>query len=258
MIDVAPRQAHRYFANVVERAGLPGSLLRLSLDLAAFYDRGDREALRAACAPFLALEQRWYDSLAAGDPDLGIYTDPLYVADAYACWLVYSRLYVRALRRAGVLAEIGDPGSVVDVGCGIAFTTAMLREVYPDATVIGTNVPGPQLDVARAVAADHDFYVTTGPPERADVVFALEFFEHFPRPLDALADVLYLRPRALVVANTFGPRSPGHFGMYRVDGRLVSPRQASRAFNDALRASGFEKVDTGVWNNKPTYWRRSP
>lgn len=202
------------------------------------------------------LERRWYASLAAGAPDYGVYDDLGYVAETWCCWIVYARKYLRAVADGPVLAALGPIRSVADVGCGIGYSCAAWREIAPAAEVVGTNFPAsPQGRIAASLGALLGFRVQprlTGP---ADVLFASEYFEHFPAPVDHLAELLEVaRPRAVVAASTFGSPSVGHFPTYLVGGSPADGRATSRAFSAILREAGFAKLDTGFWNNRPSVW----
>lgn len=212
------------------------------------------------------LEERWYASLIRDDPDYAVYADSAYLADLWACWVVYSRRYLRAIRsdrsllpEGSVLADLAAARSVCDLGCGFGYTTAALVELFPAATVAATNLDGTdQTAVARRVGARCGFAVAADPSEvgPVDLVFASEYFEHFAEPVAHLADVLRaLQPRALLVANAFGGHSIGHFPRYRIGARLLDPRAVSRLFNAALRRAGYRKVETRLWNARPSYWR---
>jgi len=63
-------------------------------------------------------------------------------------------------------------------------------------------------------------------------------------------------PRALLVANTFGGRSTGHFDTYSVGGAALDGKATARAFGAALRERGYVKVATKLWNSRPSYWVR--
>lgn len=211
-----------------------------------------------------ALEDRWYAALAAGAPDYSVYDDPAYLTELWACWVVYSRKYLRAIRspkappEGGIRASLGSVASIADLGCGVGYTSAALRELFPDATVTGTNLDSVQARIARNVGQRYGFRVEAelSAVGHADVVFASEFFEHLAAPVDYLGDVLdALQPRALLVANTFGQRSIGHFDSYFVEGRQLDGAATSRRFGALLRARGYERVETKLWNNRPAYWR---
>lgn len=201
----------------------------------------------------LSIEHRWYASLAAGEPDWSIYADDEYLAEAWVCWVGYSRPYLRQIVSLGLM-----PSTVVDLGCGVGLTTAALTQMYPGAAVTGTNLgETPQARVAAQLATEHGFAVDVQglPPGPTDLVFASEYFEHFENPVAHLVDVLTCtQPRVLVVANAFGGRAAGHFHRYHVSGRAVPGHVASRLFGKTLTRWGMRKRVTGFWNNRPAVW----
>jgi SAM-dependent methyltransferase len=213
------------------------------------------------------LELRWYASLAAGQPDWGVYAADDYLAELWSCWAVYSRRYLGAIRvptslgTQSIVAHLGTVRAVADLGCGIGYSTAALTELFPQARVTGTNLDGiAQTQLARGLGADYGFTVVAEPaaiPGPVDLVFASEYFEHIPAPVDHLRTVLdALMPRALLVANTFGPDSVGHFHAYTVDGQLRDPKVTAQRFQALLRQRGYRRLQTRLWNNRPTYWVR--
>ena len=213
-----------------------------------------------------ALEDRWYRSLTAGAPDYGIYDDDDYLAEAWACWQVYSRYYLYCLRRPkgcppdGVAAALQPVTRLADLGCGIGYSTAALRDLFPGADVYGTQLPGPQADIART----HGVTVHTDVQPDTDVVFASEYFEHFQEPITHLQHVLTAaRPRALIIASTFTSPSAGHFPEYVVTEddtlygghRTVPGRTASRLFTEELHRHGFREMPgVNIWNHRPRIW----
>jgi SAM-dependent methyltransferase len=218
------------------------------------------EAIRAVdnrriTAESLPEVRRWYASVARGRPDLSVYVDDsFYLGAAWQCWVGQSRKYLLGLRRSGAISS-DLRRFVVDLGCGVGYSTLALSDLFPLASVLGTNVDGLQAAVARSLGVD----LTTLPgiPPGVDLVFASEYFEHFPAPVDHLLEVVdSLDPRYLVVANSFGVAAIGHFPEYLVDGDVVSPRRTSRAFGAALRRLGYENLKLRFWNGKPAVWRR--
>lgn len=207
-----------------------------------------------------ALRQRWYDSLSSPDgPDYaGVYGDDHYLADAWDCWANYSRKYVALLaNHPEVLPHPVE--SVADLGCGIGYSTAALAEVFPDAEVVGTNLPGTtQYRVASALGVTMAADLASAPLERpVSLVFASEYFEHFYEPVVHLREVLAAAdPLMLVVASTFTQPSIGHFPLYRLAGVDTPGRKVARQFNAVLVEAGYERVDTGFWNNRPQVWTR--
>lgn len=214
--------------------------------------------------PLLGLQERWYHSL-TGEPDYSVYDVPEYIAELWTCWAVYSRKYLRALSRPGSLPPGGVVAAlqprtrrVLDVGCGFGVTTATLTRLFPDAAVTGTNLPGTvQWEVASRYGRGYGFPLVTDPTP-ADLLFASEYFEHFPSPIEHLRDLLPAAqyPRALIIANTFNSPAIGHFTTYTDKGESLTGRQVSRRFNDALRSAGYRKVPTRMWNQRPTLWIR--
>jgi len=208
------------------------------------------------------LSARWYASLGTGIADYGVYAEDDYLAEVWACWVIYSRAYLRRMRQDDFAGRAGaEIRSVVDLGCGCGHTTAALRGLFPHARVIGTNVPtGKQTDIARMMGQRYGFEIITDMndlPSMIDLVFASEYFEHWRAPVDHLHAMLgQMRPRALLVANSFGTRSIGHFDDYMIDRQRIEGSRCSRMFNSALRHDGYEKQKTTFWNGRPAYWVR--
>lgn len=206
------------------------------------------------------LEDAWYRSLAAGAPDYGVYADDRYIGELYACRTGYSRKYLLALQKLGLFDAAAR--LVVDLGCGVGFSTAGLKLMFPATTVVGTNLAGTrQRSIAEAVGTERGFTVQDAAAAEdgvADLVFASEYFEHFEAPVGHLRAVLdAAAPKMLVIANAFGSKAIGHFDAYLVDGEKESPAATSRAFNAELRLRGYAPVETKFWNNRPSVWRRA-
>jgi SAM-dependent methyltransferase len=211
------------------------------------------------------LQDRWYRSLATGSPDYGVYAAPEYLVNAWTCWSGYSRKYLlgmkspKALPPWGIAGRLEAGAKIVDLGCGIGITTAALVELFPRAKVVGTNLPDTlQTKIARNLGRAYGFEIVSGSAAirgATDLVFASEYFEHFEAPVDHLREVLRdLRPKRLIVANAFTAKSTGHFDRYSVDGSFVDGRTTSRLFGQELRSSGYKKLSTNLWNNRPSVW----
>jgi len=205
------------------------------------------------------LEQRWYASLAQGKPDYTVYNDVRYAGDLWACWLLYSRRY---LRNIGSLIQSGwSPrlSRIADLGCGIGYSTAVLKQFWPAAMVYGTNLEGPQAQTARSIGKSIGFTVEPAIVGQVDLIFASEYFEHFDHPFDHVLDVLQRGsfPRYLIIASTFGSRSVGHFDTYYDERGYAQPgKSVGRQFNALLRAHGYRMRKTSFWNNRPAIWER--
>jgi hypothetical protein len=222
------------------------------------------------------LESRWYSSLESGEPDSEVYYSIDYLPNLWSCWAIYLRNYLRSLKSPkgipadlfnesrSVLKEIGSVKKVVDLGNGIGYSTALIKELFPGAHVFATNFEGsPQFKIGEAIAETYRF--TLLPEEeskkigKAEVVFALDYFEHFKVPIDELDEVIEtFSPDYLITANAFGTRSIGHFETYRYGSEILTGSKISRKFNDRLRSLGYEKLETRIWNDRPSVWKRKP
>jgi SAM-dependent methyltransferase len=261
ILDEKPQKAlYNFLWKCTELRGVDVALVSEVATQTIKYLRG-RSADRAQMRIAQVLEQRWYASLDAGSPDWSVYNTDYYMGELWACWIVYSRGYLRSLYRAGIVEDLSGIRGVVDLGCGFGYTTAALKEMFPSATVVGTNLEGTvQIELARRIAARAHFSIV---PDIKDIatpvnfVFASEYFEHILEPILHLQEVIQrLQPRAFIIANAFGTRSIGHFDYYNVDGHPLDAKKTSKKFNDTLRLNGYSKVKTGLWNNRPTYWKR--
>lgn len=263
--EVGPNALERYLTLVARFHQFDVGQARVLAAAAVRYYSGDiyaRDSLRAG----QALEERWYASL-AGEPDFSVYDDDFFIGDIWACWIVYSRKYVRMFKK---IAAAFDVSSVVDLGCGFGYTTAVFKEMFPLADVYGTQLESSfQFQAATSVGAERGFTILPAIDRQVDLVFASEYFEHFSRPIEHLNDVLRTaHPKFIVTANSFGARSIGHFNVYlnlerrhidevehSVDSRY-SNKRIGREFNGTLRGHGYEQLNTGFWNNRPNVWRR--
>jgi SAM-dependent methyltransferase len=211
------------------------------------------------------LETRWYESLMTGTPDYSVYDADYYLAELWACWVIYSRRYLREMEKTTSLSPVGvlgdiNPSVIVDVGCGFGYTTASLKQLFPHAKVYGTNLPNTlQYRVASRMAEMYDFTLVPDVsfvPEQADLVFASEYFEHFPEPIAHLESIIAaIKPKSWLIANAFTARAIGHFTSYSVNGAPTSGKMTSTAFANTLKNHGYVKVKTKLWNNRPSYWK---
>lgn len=208
------------------------------------------------------LQRRWYSSLAAGDPDYSVYDDIFYFADAWLCWKAYSRKYLKSilspytLGNRSIIGDLGSPGRIVDVGCGIGYTTKAIEELFPGAEVIGTNLEG-----TKQWTLCHELGVKMKPSTSevgpCSLVVAFEYFEHFLDPVAHLEEIIKTTaPDSLLIANSFGTSSIGHFITQRHSGVDIPSKGFGRLFNRELRRLGYQQQKTTVWNNKPSYWKR--
>lgn len=195
------------------------------------------------------LEDRWYEKF-----DYDVYDDEYYFTDIWVCWSEYSKKYIKA-----IVPYVEGVGSIVDLGCGLSLSTAYLKEIFNDAKVYGYNLKeGRQAIFNEMMKKRCDFEMVYDLKEimSVDMVFASEYFEHFFRPIEHLNEVLLLKPKYLVIANSFNTNSVGHFHEYMVDDKIVDEKKMSRMFNKYLRSKGYKMKKTKIWNNKPAIWER--
>jgi 2-polyprenyl-3-methyl-5-hydroxy-6-metoxy-1,4-benzoquinol methylase len=217
--------------------------------------------------------EKWYNSLSTGTPDYSVYGESEYIAELWACWKVYSKQHLRNIQKSTSLVTRSISSShqsdttIVDLGCGFAYTTAAITQIFPNARVYGTNLDGTlQMTVAKTMAADYNFTMSGDPSEietHADLAFASEYFEHFERPIDHLDYVVEtINPKAMLIANAFGPIAIGHFREYEifinhiVGYEKIEAKRAGKLFNDRMAHHGYVKVKTKLWNNRPAYWAK--
>jgi SAM-dependent methyltransferase len=218
--------------------------------------------------PFQELEARWYESLEAGTPDYSVYDDAYFISDIWACWVHYSRKYLTAIKSPKSLADksivddMRDVAVVADLGCGFGYTTAALKELFPSATVFGTNFGGGrQWRLASMFGEQYGFSMFPSVEEfgkPVDLIFASEYFEHIEDAISHVASIVEsASPRYMVTANAFGTTSVGHFIKYRCGGGYCDGKTASRLFNEAMGSFGYENIETNCWNGRPAYWSRA-
>jgi SAM-dependent methyltransferase len=215
------------------------------------------------------MEAEWYRSLNPFDPDYSIYNDEYYFTDMWVCWQMYSRGYLRSInhphseQKDHSIGELfSHVSTVVDLGCGIGYTTAALTELFPMENVFATNLEGTrQWKWCNEMSKVFGFTLlpdTTDVNQKDCLVVAFEYFEHFYKPIEHLKKVLQdCDPEFLYLANSFNTRSMGHFTEYEVDGQVINQKHINREFNAALKREGYRQVKTNVWNNKPALWFRN-
>lgn len=219
------------------------------------------------------LESRWYESLQRQIPDYTVYNGVDMLPNMWSCWKFYSRQYLKNIS-TGYKLQVPDGQSakniiddfnssvkvVLDVGCGIGYTTAALTEMFPEAKVYATNLEGTaQYEVCKAVSELYNFTLVNNLTEikhKIDLVFASEYFEHFEDAVSHLDDILKLKPDYLIIANAFSAKSVGHFDFYKYKGDKVLNKNYGRLFNMHMRDNGFQMIKTNCYNNRPTCWKR--
>ena len=213
-----------------------------------------------------SLEQAWYLALNNGKVDYSIYDDDYYFTDLWNCWVLFSRQYLRDIRNCFILPEntpipflFTNIKVVVDLGCGIGYTTRALKEMFPEAVVYGTNLEiTKQYNFCKSMGLEYGFNVIpdiSKIEQNIDIIFASEYFEHIQSPIEHLQDIILKKtPRYFILANSFNTKGAGHFTTYTEYGLDISEKDISKVFNDILRYHNYKKMKTNVWNNKPSIW----
>jgi SAM-dependent methyltransferase len=211
-----------------------------------------------------AAQQLWYESLERGQPDYSLYDSEFFIGDVWTCWVAYSRKYLLSLNSPKSLAtnksirETFSPfiGRVADLGCGLGYSTAALKELFPLTLVYGTNIRDTcQWRLAEDLAKYRNFSLFTEIQNDTDLVFASEYFEHIENPIEHLEDVIRIgRPKVMVFANAFRSKALGHFNFYKHRGQTLPNTCIGRLFSKHLRESGYKRLETKLWNNRPDVW----
>jgi SAM-dependent methyltransferase len=213
------------------------------------------------------LEVKWYQSLTTGKPAWDVYLTDYYLAELWACWPVYSRKYLSIIQKRNslidrsIVDDLRGTKRVLDLGCGLGYTSSSLAGIFPQAEVYATEMQGSnQWRFAKMMSEIYGFTVIESAKNLdsgIDLVFASEYFEHHPQPIDHLREVLRCaNPSAMLIANAFGTKAIGHFDFYQVNGESIDGKQTSKLFNAELRRHGFQKIKTKLWNSRPAYWKR--
>jgi ubiquinone/menaquinone biosynthesis C-methylase UbiE len=132
------------------------------------------------------------------------------VYDKYGTKNPVSRLLVQRFRaRIDALILSTLPRSVLDVGCGEGVVTDELAALLPGARVTGVDVPDPALAaewaLRKAEYVAGNAYELPFENSEFDLVSAIEVFEHLERPEAALAELVRVARRHVLVSV---PREP--------------------------------------------------
>jgi len=241
----------------VTNSAVPITLAETILKNYISFHKGNKNA-GEFCKPLLNLEHKWYFS---NCKDFSIYSNAFYFLDTWFCFLTYSRKYLSQVAKMSpaltAYPRLNNINSVLDLGCGVSYTTAILKQMYPNADVTGTNMRGTeQWTFNTWMAKEYAFNMkpdVKGLPQQ-DLVFASEYFEHIRNPLEHLEDVLNLHPKVLIIANAFNTRAMGHFENYEHGNTVIDQSKMQRLFVRLMRDSGYEMTKTKFWNNRPQVW----
>lgn len=216
---------------------------------------------------FKHMTDDWYRFVDAGDMfnAYKVYDDEYYFTDVWNCFVTYSRRYLRDFYKptlfnsTSVMDATKECKSIVDIGCGIGYSTAALTQMYPGAKVYGLNLRNTkQWTFCETVAKEHGFTMIENIeeiPGSIDMVFASEFFEHLEDPIYYVQHIQYtLKPKCMVIANSFNTHAIGHFNIYKHLGHDIPASEMSRRFNQHVENLGYIRSPHKFFNNKPTVW----
>lgn len=212
----------------------------------------------------LSFDDQWYRSLKNGKPDYSVYDEDKYLGHAWACWQIYSKKYLKnilkdtSLYDRSIVSDLGEIKKIVDLGCGIGYTTRALKQIFPDAEVCGTNIEdSAQYKLCETYSEINLVGDIKDIKEPVDLVLGSEYFEHIYTPIEHLIDILEgLKPKNLLLANSFNAIALGHFPEYKHNGKIIKNSKIGRMFNQTLRDYGYEFIKTALWNNRPNYWKK--
>jgi SAM-dependent methyltransferase len=236
---------------------------KLFKDLTHYYS--SKKSDRIKYNSLLNLQETWYKSLDDYEPNYSVYSDKYYFIDLMACYWIYSKNYIVNLNKRvfdsktkTINEKFNNIKSILDLGCGLGYTTNDLIKLFPNSKVYCSNIENtPQWYHCIEVLDDNVTLINENTliNEHIDLIFASEFFEHLKEPLTYLQKIIELNtPNILIIANSFNTKSIGHFYTYDVNGCPVDQAIMSKLFNGRLKNLGYKKEKTSIWNDKPSIW----
>lgn len=177
---------------------------------------------------------------------------PLY--DPLLRWVVRESTFKRHLVEE---ARIKKGQRILDIGCGTATLTIIIKRTYPESEVIGLDGDPRILEFARAKVAKTGFDITLNQGMAFDLPYADDFFDHVfssllfhhltrENKIRTLREVFrVLRPQGELHVVDFG--KPQNILMYLIS--LVVRRSEETSDNikgllpEMFRNAGFEQVE---------------
>lgn len=208
------------------------------------------------------LEERWYQSLKNQCPDYSVYSDEEYVFEATACYVNYSRHYIKLVH--SVADKLPQFTNIYDMGCGVGLSTALLKHYWPETNVYGTQVNGLQYTLASKISNIYNFKLLPDLDNvpnkiiKQSMIIALDYAEHFQRPFEHFVPIIQKEPKIMVFANSFASKSVGHFDLYiSENGNSLESKKTGREFNKMIKNFGYQKLNVNFYNSRPTIWIKS-
>jgi len=227
-------------------------------------DAKECRKIRTTDKIFLELSEKWYDDLKHKDTRniYEVYNHDYYFIDIFNCFVTYSRDYIKRIMKSSHFDELKDAKVIVDIGCGISYSTCLLKQIFPEAKLYAINLKDTKQWKLCEIMADrvgfHLIESIDEIEESVDILWASEYFEHIYNPIEHVDDILNkLNPKHMIVANSFNTWGMGHFTQYDVYGTIVNQDKISKMFNQHLLTKQYKNVKCGIWNNKPLVWERN-
>ena len=227
-------------------------------------DAEECRAIRKTDKIFLELSEKWYDDLAHQSTRniYEVYNHDYYFIDIFNCFVSYSRDYIKRVIKSPHFDELKNAKVIVDIGCGISYSTCLLKQVFPEAKIYAINLRDTkQWKLCEVMAERMGFNLIesiTEVGESVDILFASEYFEHIYNPIEHADSIIdTLNPKHMIVANSFNTWGMGHFINYDVYGTIVNQEKISKMFNQHLKKRQYDNIKCGIWNNKPLIWKRN-
>lgn len=259
ILDKRPKESLQEFLNMYTSIrDIPDNSYAMILDIIKFYKSHNKNPELIPLNHIKYIEDTWFAALDKNEIDYSVYGDVLYFMEVWACWSIYSRTYLRDMFKDVYISNLFKTNkSIIDLGCGIGYTTIALKEQYPHLEVYGTNLKDTeQWKFCKLLEQTNDINMIENHTEleSVDIVFASEYFEHIISPISHLKSILKLSPKVLIISSSFGTRGIGHFYQYEHNGKMIHMKSINKIFNDTLRANGYTKQSTTLWNNTPNIW----
>jgi SAM-dependent methyltransferase len=203
------------------------------------------------------LTKEWYRYLEKNNlkEALTVYDNEYYFLDLFECYKSYSRKYLKSLEKPPLYDLVKNIKSFVDIGCGLGYSTGVLKQMFPKAKGYATNLKGTrQWKFNEVLAKRLNFTLVESVDNlgHIDLVFASEYFEHIESPIGHLANIIdKISPKYFIIANSFNTKSIGHFHDYNG----INESKISRVFNNFLVEKKYGRVKAKLWNNRPAIWK---
>ncbi len=162
-----------------------------------------------------------YDRRYAGD-----YMD----TDDYSVW---ARDDLNSRQVMETLGHIpGEPGSILDFGCGVGGWIPVIAHVFPHAALTGVEISGNAVEKARLRFPHHRFHHLEGSrspldDESFDLVFSYHVLEHVGNITDSVSDIARLVKKGGHACIIFPCGNPGSL-LDRLMGLIADNRKRSK------------------------------